>query len=150
MTKRSNKSASKASAKVTLLDRINKNLSEKLSQYKALENGSSSYNIGGPLYANVSGDISLRQHYIDYGYSFNTQWDSVLTIGNNIKGGKALDLVTAIFEELINNDLDGKLKITRGTDYTYNYATIEEGNQKVQIKYEYGRAFSWFGVRLVR
>lgn len=142
------KSNSKKAVKVTLLESINAILSQKLKEYKALENEGTSYNLGGPLYANVSGDVSLCQNYIDYGYSFNTQWDNVLKIGNNIKGGKALDLVTAIFEDIINNDLDGKLTITRGTGYTYNYATIEDGIQKVQIKYEYARSFSWFGVRL--
>lgn len=147
MAQTKKKPSAKANVEVSLVDRINQILIEKMNEYKALENETASYNIGGPLYANVSGQVNMRQSYIEYGYSFNTYWDNVLTIGNNIKKSKALDLVTGIFEEIINNDLNGKLKITRGTGHISNYATIEDGDEKVQIKYEYARSFSWFGVR---
>lgn len=104
----------------------------------------SSHSIGGNFNAVLSGNVRLRNDFIEHGYGSNIRWDLILEIGNDIEGG-GLDHATKVYKDILR-----EMAETPNKKLTDNTTLFMTDNEEVAIAYEYARSFCWVGIRRVK
>jgi hypothetical protein len=125
----------------SLIERLKKSQAE-LSKKAGAQ---SSHNIGGNLSAAVSGKVALVKNYSDYSrYSGTHVWDYALQVGNNLKGSKAIDEITKLFNNLLQEVKGYELKKLEAHNDVF-HAYFNDGS--ISCKYEYASSFCWLAIR---